>query len=168
MVASCKKANEDFIGPSTTNGKDLMKSNPVTRSLSGSIQYALTTTQNLPCACNTGFFSSGIYAGSGTLTHLGLSSSLINPCVTYTASGLYVGTECNTLIAANGDELHCLILPYNLYWGPGGNASGVSQVTITGGTGRFTGATGQLSGVVTIHTTTQTADFTSISGTVTY
>jgi len=173
---SCNKETEEIVVPSNSHGGQLMKSGTTARSISGSMHYVLTTTQNLPCACDAslGYFSSGIYSGNGVLTHLGLSASLINPCMKFiytngNPTGIDVGSECNTLVAANGDQLTCSIRPYSLnFVNQYGDASGPSVIDITGGTGRFAGASGLISGLVTIHLATSTADFTGITGTITY
>ena len=66
-------------------------------------------------------------------------------------------TGTATLVAANGDQL------FGTYTGTGvnnaGGSTGSNLVTITGGTGRFTGATGTV-------TETYTADTTSLVGAI--
>jgi hypothetical protein len=140
--------------------------------ISGSIHYTYTTAFDLPCDCGTAGTAAGNYIGSGTLTLLGLSSSKIKPCLSpiysgTTVTGQHVGMECNTLVAANGDELYCNILPYDIMYS-GMDAVGVCNVDIIGGTGRFTGATGHFAGTATVHLLLGTADLEGISGTINY
>jgi hypothetical protein len=172
FITSCSKTNNNSVVPvanqSTMPKAAARASNP----LSGSIHYTYTTSFDLPCDCGTTAAPAGNYSGTGILTHLGLSSTKIKPCLSplysgTTLIGQHVAVECNTLTAANGDELYCNILPYDILF-VGADAIGVCNVDIAGGTGRFAGATGHFAGMATVHLTTGTADLTGISGTINY
>ena len=82
-------------------------------------------------------------------------------------TGDHVAVECCIFVAANGDELHCYVHPYDLIYGPLAE-SGTAFVDFVGGTGRFANATGSCSGVVTVPYGSGTATFTNVTGTINY
>jgi hypothetical protein len=90
--------------------------------------------------------------GSGQASHLGKSSE-VSTVVVDTASNPGpepYGTPCNnntrtvTLTAANGDQLTLALTGVNCDTGATSGITGISEDTyvVTGGTGRFAGATG--------------------------
>jgi hypothetical protein len=110
----------------------------------GSVEYTLTGAED-------GAF---VYVGTGNVTHMGL--------VTATADVVPIvfGVKYSTtvvLIAANGDQLF-LSGQGKITSSPG---TGVETITIMGGTGRFTHATGEL-----VSTDVFSADLSN--GTVTF
>jgi hypothetical protein len=178
FITACSKKNDPAAtapvnnNATTTNqGNHPKFAGKSDNTISGSIHYTFTTSFDLPCDCGT-YTSAGNFYGTGILTHLGLSTSKIKPCLSPIYSGPvqigeHVGVECNTLTAANGDELYCNILPYDVLFS-GVDAVGTIDVDITGGTGIFSGATGHFSGLATVHLTLGTADLTGINGTINY
>ena len=72
----------------------------------------------------------------GNATHMGLISGSISSCIDPTTSPPTIFNQMFTLIAANGDEL---------YLAASGEPGGVFD--ITGGSGRFSDATGTVRGV---------------------
>jgi hypothetical protein len=137
----------------------------------GSILYHANTSFDLPCNCQ-GMYPAGTFSGSGTLTHLGLTTSNIKPCVypMFSPEGSYIGNhvgiECASFVAANGDELYLNIHPYDILFTAAG-AVGYATVDIIGGTGKFSSATGNFTGTVSILSATDAA-FTNINGTISY
>jgi hypothetical protein len=86
-------------------------------------------------------FPDGIYAGSGNATHLGRTTeSGSYTVVEFVGPGLAHLTGEGTQVAANGDTLSYTfdeIVDFNVE-----PFTAVGSFTITGGTGRFEGATG--------------------------
>jgi hypothetical protein len=169
FITSCSKTNDKTLVQSQVNTP--RSAGKAARTISGSIHYTYTTDFDLPCDCGAQV-SAGNYVGTGTLTHLGMSSSKIKPCLSPLYSGAsmigqHVGTECNTLAGADGDELYCNILPYDILFA-GADAIGVINIDIIGGTGKFAGATGHFSGTATVHLSLGTADLEGINGTIDY
>jgi hypothetical protein len=101
--------------------------------------------------------------GTCQLSHLGLTDFYGEQDINF-AAGTQSGWR--TLTAANGDELHVTHVGTSAPAGPG-LVSFVAQMTITGGTGRFAGATGtaRAIGLANIATRTTTATF---DGTISY
>ena len=167
MLASCSKSNDSIVP--VVNTEDLAKKGPKSRPFSGSMSYSFAPNQNLPCNCGD-FFPVGTFSGSGNLSHMGKSSSLIKPCVKPIIQdgnyiGDHVGVECAFFVAANGDSLYCYTYPYDLLYTPVG-AVGIAKVDFVGGTGRFANATGSFTGTVTIGASGAT--FTGLTGTIVY
>src|SRR5215467_10887295 len=92
--------------------------------------------------------TTAVFTGTGIATHLGLSTNKNNITVLYPVScpggeGGFANKNVEKLTAANGDTLElrgphdvgCLTRP--------GVVHGTGDWTVTGGTGRFAGATGQ-------------------------
>lgn len=167
LLASCSKDNDSIVP--TVNQESMMKQGPQARPFSGSMTYTFAANQNLPCDCGD-FFPVGTFYGTGSLSHLGNTTSLIKPCVAPIIQdgnyiGDHVGVECAYFVAANGDSLYCYTYPYDLLYGPTG-ATGVVKVDFVGGTGRFANATGSFTGTVTIGPSNAT--FTGLKGTIIY
>ncbi len=168
LLASCSKNNDSLVS-SVTVDESVAKKGPQSRPFSGSMSYTFAPNQNLPCDCGD-YFPIGTFSGTGNLSHLGNSSSLIKPCVAPIFQdgqyiGDHVGVECAYFEAANGDRLDCYTHPYDIYFTPVG-AVGVATVDFVGGTGRFANASGSFTGTVTVGQTGAT--FTGLTGTIIY
>ena len=111
--------------------------------------------------------------GTATVSHLGQTTVHIDGQVTPTGPSTFTIAGPITLTAANGDQV------FGDFSGSGtnvasGGSTGTTATTITGGTGRFTGASGSVSGPFTqtpISTSATTATFAtgfSFSGTISY
>lgn len=111
--------------------------------------------------------------GTGTVSHLGQTTVHIDGVLTPTGPSTFTVAGPLTLTAANGDQL------FGDFIGSGenvasGGSTGSTATTITGGTGRFTGASGSVSGPFTqtpISMSATTATFAttfSLSGTISY
>ena len=169
LIASCSKESNTTIPVISENQASMAKKGPQARPFTGSMTYNFAADENLPCDCGD-FFPIGTYSGTGNLSHLGKTTSLIKPCVgplleNGNLVGNHVGVECAYFLAANGDSLYCYTYPYDLYFTPVG-AVGIATVDFTGGTGRFKNATGSFTGTVTVGQTTAT--FTNLKGTIIY
>jgi hypothetical protein len=77
--------------------------------------------------------------GTGTATHLGRYTVVSDIVV---SAMTLAGTERITLTAANGDVLTAEATVQGMPSGDGVTLNALSSATITGGTGRFAGATG--------------------------
>lgn len=166
LFASCSKESTEVVP--TVNAESTAKKNQA-RPFTGSMTYYFAPGADLPCDCGD-FFPVGTFQGSGNLSHLGNSTSMIKPCVAPIIEdgqyvGDYVGVECAYFVAANGDSLYMYTHPYNLMHTPAG-AIGFATVDFVGGTGRFANATGQFTGTVNVGGTSAT--FTNLQGTITY
>lgn len=83
-----------------------------------------------------------IYNGAGTATHLGKSTLYAHSFI-HRPTNQFYGTA--TLAAANGDEVHMNFTGSTTYF-DNGTVFIERHYTITGGTGRFTAASGALDG----------------------
>lgn len=166
LIASCSKDGSDIANVEPDAGS-LAKTQG--RPFTGSMSYNANMNADLPCNCGD-FAPVGTFDGTGNLSHLGKTTSMIKPCVAPLIQdgnyvGFYVGVECAYFVAANGDSLYMYTHPYNLYFTPVGGV-GVATVDFVGGTGRFKNATGQFTGTVTVGQTSAT--FTNLKGTIYY
>src|SRR3569833_3090037 len=132
VIASCKKSGDKIV-QTTSRASAHNGAARAATPISGSIHYTFTTSFDLPCDCGANS-PAGNYLGSGTLSGLGMCSTKIKPCLSPifsggTLIGQHVGVECNTLAAANGDELYCNILPYDIMF-VGSDAVGIVNVDI--------------------------------------
>ncbi len=96
-----------------------------------------------PASCPAFPFLAGSTTGVGTATHLGAVTGIGSDCITPTSPTTFqFGNGHLTVVAANGDELRAqysgTLVPSALP--PYSTISG--SYRITGGTGRFAGATG--------------------------
>jgi hypothetical protein len=178
MLSSCSKTENslplstDQLSTSTSNTTPA-KENTYRKAspFQGSINYSFNASYDLPCDCGP-YYPVGTFSGSGNLSHLGKSTSNIKPCVSPifvsgAHTGDHVGVECASFVSANGDELYCHTFPYDLIYTPTA-AIGNVYVEFTGGTGRFSNATGNFTGIVTVPYGTGTATLTDINGTINY
>ena len=132
--------------------------NQVTKSLSmtgtGAISYN-------PNVCGSGTVQ--VYApGSGNSSHFGIFTQLTSFCVDG-ATGFPLGPIGGTIVAANKDEV------YYMFSGMGVDATTglvYQDYALTGGSGRFTGASGNLHLLYSVRTATYYA-YTG-SGSITY
>ena len=178
IVSSCSKTNNALpitsgssTARTTNNSSTSHTANRSSSPFGGSIDYHFVADYDLPCDCGA-YYVVGNFYGSGTLTHLGLSTSRIKPCVSPIFSsgvhvGDHVGVECAFFTAANGDELDCYTHPYDLMYGPVA-AVGTVYVDFVGGTGRFANATGSFTATVTVPYGTGTATLDNVNGTINY
>lgn len=116
--------------------------------------------------CNDGAFLLMVDSGTGEADHMGSSSHLTAYCmdpVTWTGAGGGVET------AANGDELH-FQLTLQIIWTSASDGIWREVETVTGGTGRFVGATGSStsSGTFTLTSPTTTVWEGTHAGSLTY
>jgi hypothetical protein len=136
----------------------------------GALTLSFAPESNMPCDCQ-GFMDAGTYVGSGNLTHLGLSTAEIKPCIAPIFSGnaligYHVGVQCGYFKAANGDVVNCSVHPYDLLFTAIG---GVGNVTVdfAGGTGKFKNASGSFTGYTT-NDGQGNVTLTNIDGTIKY
>jgi hypothetical protein len=98
-----------------------------------------TTTLNLGTGAATAEFT-------GYLSHLGAFIGHSNVTVTFTGPSSFSAVGTGTLVAANGDELL-----FNVIWAGTFTSTTIETTvvrTITGGTGRFAGATGTMTAML--------------------
>lgn len=117
--------------PADTGGTD----RPVMGTISG------TTSVNV----QTGAFTS---EATGIAAHLGGYTTNLAGTVAITPAGT-VGSGAQTVMAANGDELNATYTLETPAVGPGAHTTTIIT-TISGGTGRFSEATGTLTSVVEV------------------
>lgn len=154
LFSACSKKSNDIV-PSNTETVSTTaqaKSKKCSVPFTGYINYHTTTAFNLNCTPSSGSFPAGNYDGSGNLSHMGITTSKLEPCVTplfagTTQIGFKVTDVCGSFTAANGDEIFCHVYPYPLLFTPAG-AIGAMHADIIGGTGRFDDATGSFTAIV--------------------
>ena len=98
---------------------------------------AVETVEPQP-ATNTGLVH---VEGTGTATHLGRFTFVNDFTLDFDVEAL-AGVEQMTLTAANGDVLTATAVGQGIPTGDGATLNTFESATITGGTGRFAGATG--------------------------
>lgn len=123
------------------------------RRLKGTL-FLKPSTTSLPCNCTSPSAPVGTYAGSGLMTVFGITGAKIQSCATpiiqnSVVVGYNVSSVCAELKAGNGKQIYTYTQPYQLLFGPSG-ATATLQVSITGGTGKYAGATGQFTGNMAI------------------
>jgi len=136
LISSCNKPEDTAVPDNTRQTPAFRQAKP----FSGTITFTQSQTDDLSCNC-TGYIDNGTFNGSGNFAHLGLTTSKIKPCIQVDPDGIYVGYECASLTAANGDVLNLNVQPYKLYFTPAGLVATI-HVLFDGGTGRFSNATG--------------------------
>jgi hypothetical protein len=89
--------------------------------------------------------------GTGEATHLGRATFVAYPVINFTVPPPFPlsGTQITT--AANGDELFASFVGHSTPPDPTGTTYITTTHTVTGGTGRFAGATGTLVGTAVAH-----------------
>jgi len=129
-VAACSSdGSRDALAP-TAPTASVANASPFRGTLEGK------TTSFTPLGATTALFGS---EGTGTATHLGRYTVAIT--LTLDLATL-TGIEQSTLTAANGDILYTTATARGTPSGDGVTVNVVETATITGGTGRFAGATG--------------------------
>lgn len=130
---------------------DLRGKNPVEKHFTGVIDYVRVAPEELSisCECTEPAEIGNWFSGTGNITHMGNSTSETIPCITYillegNVIGYTVEAQCNTLVAANGDELFMEVEPYTMLldFNCFCQFTGSANVSFNGGTGRFADATG--------------------------
>jgi hypothetical protein len=99
------------------------------------------------------------------LAHLGRTTAIAEQIVTFTGAATAIASNTTVYTAANGDQLFVSWTGTATSSGPDNTFSGPE--TITGGTGRFAGATGSIWVSGTASFATMTGQFTSV-GTISY
>ena len=118
----------------STNGK-----NSKYKTLHGTLTYAPVATPSW-CTCDASLFQGPLFQGSGTISHMGFTTSDVTSCVVPTQNFiiLNVASSCVTLTAADGDELFLDQIPYQLTFDPSKFVyQGESNANVIGGTGSF-------------------------------
>ena len=130
-VAACSSdGSRDALAPTAPTASVASIASPFRGTLEGK------TTSFTPLGPTTALFGS---EGTGTATHLGRYTVAI--ALTLDLATL-TGIEQSTLTAANGDILYTTATARGTPTGDGVTVNVVETATITGGTGRFAGATG--------------------------
>ena len=183
LLASCKKESNELN--STVSAQDELSSNTNARKIAVPRPFEITfyTTKDTnstipPTSCSgdlPGFANAGVFL-HGTATHLGLIDSLhsrlqdVN-CNLSFATALLTTNFAGQMAAQNGDLIFYTgddeINVYNLLTGAGTTGTITGVWTITGGTGRFEGASGSFTINGPVDFTTATFSGTGI-GTITY
>jgi hypothetical protein len=111
--------------------------------------------------------------GTGTVAHLGKVTYSIDFTLTPEADGTFTLAGTAEFVAANGDQVFTAFTGSSQPTGPG-TTEATTNATITGGTGRFEGASGSITAtmvtqVTSLVGTTSTADQTLRQrGTISY
>jgi len=105
-------------------------------------------------------------SGIGHATHLGESSFVANNTVYITPPPPFLAAGTTTFVADNGDEFYTSFTGTSTP-GPNGTSTVVVNHTITGGTGRFSDATGTFTGNTIANPALPTGIITYV-GTISY
>ena len=109
---------------------------------------------------------------SGQLSHLGADAGQADLTITFTSDSTFTYTGTRTFVAANGDEVFSAVMGSGTSTPP--TAESTETDTITGGTGRFAGATGTYTNtvssvIVSVTDTTVTTRVTAaVQGQISY
>ena len=170
-LLSCQKSTIDKPLITSPTVSDAQAAPPVTRPMKVDFK-AISDFSVPPVECLPEGFGSLLVAGagkiSGSMTYLGNVSPDKSP---FTVTGCYPGPGENQvtqvisgiITAANGDQLNFTGEATVTFT----DASLKGSISITNGSGRFTGATGLVAITGTLDFTTGTADWSG-SGTITY
>ncbi|HJW31665.1 MAG TPA: hypothetical protein VJ508_20730, partial [Saprospiraceae bacterium] len=172
FLAACNSSSDELASPASS---PIGLRSPQTRAFHGNLSGAMNL-NSAPTAC-TGVIPLALvdYFMSGNATHLGVLNNqsflhhdncdvnLETMILAISVSGQLVGANGDLITYTGADEVNI----FNLVTGSGPNGPITGTWTITGGTGKFAGATGSftISGLV---------DFTTLSfsvvadGTITY
>jgi len=175
FIAACQQSPDDLASPDSSSPISARSSHsrPFSANLSGTLDPGSAPTLctgDLPGLALTG------YDLSGNATHLGLLNSDLSvlhhdDCDLSFATMLLTTNVSGQLAAANGDLLYYTgndaINVFHLLVDPGPNGEITGTWTITGGTGRFDGASGSftIDGLVDFATLNFSV---AASGTITY
>jgi hypothetical protein len=109
---------------------------------------------------------------SGHLSHLGADTGHADLTITFTSDSTFTYTGTRTFVAANGDEVFSAVTGSGMSTPP--SSESTETDTITGGTGRFAGATGTYTNTVSsvivsvIGTTVTTRVTAAVQGQISY
>jgi hypothetical protein len=137
-LAACSGAEQGLVGPSPARGG-------TDRPMRGTCEthYELSDFVFLPPPEDDVLVSvRAAHRGTCQLAHLGRSTVTLNEMVTFGSAIL--GTATGTITAADGDEIFITEAVEILEFEQNGDFPLVGSWTITGGTGRFVGASGRL------------------------
>jgi hypothetical protein len=138
-IAACQK-DDSSSANNSSQGKNTLK-NAVTRPFSGHSTGTIAIVYSETNECYP-YFPRVEFTGSGTATHLGNGTNEWYVCLNTETGGLE-GAFYGTLTAANGDKVYFSQPDPSVFTiDQNGNVTG--EFDITGGTGRFEGATGHI------------------------
>lgn len=183
LLTSCKKESNELSSASTlpvdVASNAMAKKTMVSRSFEISFYTTVDTNSSIPRTSCTGdlpgFANAGVFL-HGTATHLGLIDPLqsrlqdVN-CNLSFATALLTTNIAGQMASQNGDLVFYTgndeINVFNLLTGAGTTGTITGVWTITGGTGRFAGASGSFTINGPVDFTTATFSGTGV-GTITY
>jgi hypothetical protein len=87
IISSCRK--DEHMVPAQPQQTMQPKAKKSAKPFSGSLTTSPSTTVNLSCNCGT-LIDLGTSTGSGNFTHMGNTSVVLKPCVSFTPTGFYV------------------------------------------------------------------------------
>lgn len=151
LVIGCQ---EESVSPQK-NQVELSVRGAKPRPFKGTVVYYYDEELNAPeCDCSgvDGELLPGGYYGSGQMSHMGLTTSEAAYCIVFDGAldcpgpGNRINKLCPTFIAANGDQLFLDFDPFDFCVDIECFCQGYAlfHVGITGGTGRFANASGDL------------------------
>jgi hypothetical protein len=149
MIFSACERTEDLIRPDSRQGSGDLKSQQ-SRPFKGNFEGIVTNEGTVVCGAN---WTAKHFIGEGNASHCGSSTLVMDYCVlTYQQYDNPIGNGHAELIAANGDKIFFEFsgtYDFDLWppfpYGPGKKVTmEISSGIITGGTGRFEGATGTI------------------------
>ena len=185
VLLGCAKENKEelaqFDNTTISMDDDGSATARKSRPFKGTVVYDFVPESELTCDCTTpGSSEGGPYVGSGNITHMGNVYADNVPCFIVTnvipdgqggfiPTQFHIPNQCGTLVAANGDELYLDVPSYNLDIDPVCfcTFNGTVEVTINGGTGRFSDASGTATSVISQDIATSVVT-TSFDGTIDY
>lgn len=104
-------------------------------------------------------------SGTGRGTHIGRATFISYPTINFTVPPPFPLSGTQVMTAANGDELFTSFVGESTPPDEDGNVYITNMQTVTGGTGRFAGATGTLAGAAVAHNANP-AGTATIEGTI--
>jgi hypothetical protein len=152
VISSCQKEQILFTDQ-FAQSSSIEFNKKVQKPFKGSLISYPVEGVSLECNCEAPLKMS--IAGFGNITQMGNTTTEGVSCATPTEYGFFID-GCVSLVAANGDEVFAQVDPYGLYIDLNCfcKATGTTTGYIVGGTGRFSGATGEALITVTQEFTT--------------